>query len=123
MRLLNLLVLCSILACGCAQNKSAVRTKPRAAVPAAANARTNANLIVTPGTRVSGRVASVNAASRFVIATFPLGTMPVIGQQLNVYREGLKVGEIKITGPQRDVSIAGDIITGNCQPGDDIKSE
>jgi hypothetical protein len=49
--------------------------------------------------------------------------MPQIAQRFNVYRHGLKVGEIKISGPQRDVNIAADIVAGECQVGDDAKAE
>jgi len=39
------------------------------------------------------RVASVNTAGRFVVLTFPLGTMPALEKRMSVYRSGLKVGE------------------------------
>src|SRR5689334_4291832 len=68
------------------------------AVPAPLPPGTNRNLIVTPGRTTTGRVASVNAAGRFVVLTFPLGTMPGQDHRLNVYRGGLKVGEVKVTG-------------------------
>ena len=37
-------------------------------------------------------------------------------QILFLYRDGLKVGEVKITGPQRDNDIVADLVTGT-RPG------
>jgi len=72
---------------------------------------------------MTGRVASVNAPGRFVVLTFPLGSMPALEKRLNVYRRGLKVGELKVSGPQLDVNIDADIIAGECQPGDEVREE
>jgi len=36
---------------------------------------------------------------------------------------GLKVGELKVSGPQLDVNIDADIIAGECQPGDEVREE
>jgi hypothetical protein len=79
-------------------------------------------LIVTPG-KTSGKIALVNPAGRFVIVTFPPGTMPALEQRLNVYRGGLKIAEIRITGPQRDMNTAADIVAGECQPGDEVRED
>ena len=37
---------------------------------------------------------------------------------LNVYRHGVKVGELSVTGPQRDDNIVADIVSGDLQAGD-----
>ena len=49
--------------------------------------------------------------------------MPQIGQTLSVYRAGLKVGEVKITGPQRDNDIVADLTTGDAGAGDDVREQ
>ena len=49
--------------------------------------------------------------------------MAAVGQRLNVYRFGLKVGEIKVTGPQRDDNIVGDIVAGEARKGDDVREQ
>ena len=86
-------------------------------------AETNkSTLILTPGL-VSGRIALVNSAGRFVIVSFPPGAMPALERRLNVYRGGLKVAEIRITGPQRDLNTAADILAGECQVGDDARED
>src|SRR5262245_9016061 len=78
-------------------------------------------LIVTPENGLQGKVAKVNMSGRFVILNFPVGHLPRLEQQLNVYRLGLKVGEVKVTGPQRDDNIVGDLISGEAQAGDEVR--
>ena len=55
--------------------------------------------------------------------TFPIGHLPALRQELGVYRQGLKVGEIRVTGPQLDDSIVGDIQTGDAQTGDEVRGQ
>jgi len=82
---------------------------------------TGEKLIVTPENGLQGKVAKVNTSGRFVILNFPVGHLPRLEQQLNVYRLGLKVGEVKVTGPQRDDNIVGDLISGEAQAGDEVR--
>jgi hypothetical protein len=49
--------------------------------------------------------------------------MPQTGQTLSVYRAGLKVAEVKITGPQRDNDIVADLTTGEAEAGDDVRQQ
>jgi hypothetical protein len=49
--------------------------------------------------------------------------MPFLSQRMSAYREGLKVGEIKIVGPQNDIYIIGDIVAGSCQAGDELRAD
>lgn len=44
-------------------------------------------------------------------------------QAFFLYRAGLKVGEVKITGPQRDNNVAADFITGEAQTGDEAREQ
>ena len=78
---------------------------------------------VTPDLRPVGRVALVNNEARFVVINFPPGAVPQIGQSLNVNHQGLKIGEVKITGPQRDNDTVADLITGDAYLGDEVKGE
>jgi hypothetical protein len=79
-------------------------------------------VIVTPAQGATGRIVSVNATSRYVVISYPPGVpLPVVEQRLNAYRNGLKVAEIKITGPSRDTNTIGDIVAGDCQPGDEVR--
>jgi hypothetical protein len=83
----------------------------------------NNKLIMTPDTLLVGKVAKVNVDGRFVVLTFPIGHLPALQQQLNIYRRGLKVGEVRVTGPQLDDNVVGDIAAGDAQPGDEVRSQ
>jgi hypothetical protein len=78
-------------------------------------------LIVTLAEGLSGKVSALNTSLRFVVLTFPIGRMATLNQRLHVYRNGLKVGELNATGPQRDDSIVADIVAGEAQVGDDVR--
>jgi hypothetical protein len=79
--------------------------------------------LVTPDSRLRGRVASVNANLRFVVVTFPLGQLPPTDSRMNVFRNGAIVGEVKITGPQRDDNSVADIVLGDAQKGDEVRQK
>jgi hypothetical protein len=101
------------------------------ATPAPANPRfapapvvtNNSAPIVTPGGAIRGQVASVNASGRFVVLSYPIGGLPSVEKRLNVYHNGLKVAELKVTGPQRDNNIVADIVAGQCGPGDQVRED
>jgi hypothetical protein len=78
-------------------------------------------LIVTPETGLAGKVVRVVSSGRFAVLNFPIGRMPSIDQRAEVFRQGLKVGELRITGPQLDDNIVADILTGEVQPGDQVR--
>jgi hypothetical protein len=77
---------------------------------------------VTPSRTLIGRVVLVNP-NRFVVLTFPIGTLPTPDQRLNVYRNGLKVGELKVTRWQMDVNAVADIVAGECRTGDEVRED
>ena len=79
--------------------------------------------IVTPDASLAGKVASYNEAGRFVVMEFPIGHLPAIGQKLFVYRNGLKVGEVNVSGPQRDDHIVGDLAAGEAQMTDEVRDK
>jgi hypothetical protein len=127
MRMLPCLLVVVLTATGCGwfnKGKSSVVTLPPAAPQQTTSPGTNdtgTKLIITPDTTPTGTVARVNSAARFVILTFPVGSMPPVGQVLYVYRHGLKVGEVKVTAPQQDDNTAADIVTGEAALGDEIR--
>lgn len=83
---------------------------------------TNENtFIVTPEEGLHGRIASVNANLRFVVLTFPIGQMPATDTHLNVYRNGNKVAELKVTGPQREDNTVADVTSGDPIAGDEVR--
>ena len=119
MRILLLLTVCLAVALsGCAGKKAAkqpAKAQPRAGTPAKP-AVTSENMPV-------GKVALVNTAGRFVVLNFPLGKMAQVDQRLTLYRRGVKVGEVKVSGPQRETNIVADLVTGEAEIGDEARSQ
>jgi len=68
-----------------------------------------------------GSVSAYNTAGRFVVLNFPVGKMPTLDQVMFVYRQGLKVGEVKIAGPERDHMTVGDLMAGEARKGDEVR--
>ena len=111
---------------GCfGRRTTAERDSGRAGADGAfAAAGTNAphqKLIVTPGNSLVGKVAFVNMSARFVVLNFPIGHLPALEQRLNIYRSDLKVGEVKVTGPQYDDNIVADLLAGDSAMGDQVR--
>ena len=77
--------------------------------------------IVTPDNSLVGKVAKYNDSGRFVVLEFPITQMPANGRQLFLYRSGLKVGEVKVTGPQRDDRTVADLLSGEARVGDEVR--
>lgn len=67
---------------------------------------------------MDGKVAAVDERGHFVVLNFPLGQMPPVNSTLYVYRHGVKVGVLSVTGPQRDDNTVADIVSGALQIGD-----
>jgi hypothetical protein len=139
MRLICLALIGGLLVSGCAtsQTPSDSSKKPGSTTrkPAAAQSTVSkaapgkASLSVTNGSSVVtltdasvGKVASVNAL-RFVVVDFSLSRLPVIDQRLGVYRQGVKVGEIKVSGPSYYNNIVADIVAGEVKVGDQVRVE
>lgn len=78
---------------------------------------------MTPDTILVGKVAKVNVDGGFVVITFPIGHLPTLDQRLSIYRGGLKVGEVRVTGPQLDDNVVGDIAAGEAKAGDEARSQ
>lgn len=78
---------------------------------------------MTPDATLTGRVAVYNEAGRFVVLDFPIGHLPGNEQVLFVFRQGLKVGELKVTGPQRDHITVADLISGEARKGDEVRDQ
>ena len=68
-----------------------------------------------------GRVTSANEKLRFVVLSFSLEQVPPLGSLMNVYRNGAIVGEVKITGPQRDDNTVADMVVGDARKGDEVR--
>jgi hypothetical protein len=113
MRFLVILALFSLICFGCGGKK---------ARPGSGKAA-GAEVLGNPAGALVGKVVSVNVTARFVVLSFPVGRLPSLEQRLSVYRQGVKVGEVKITGPQRDDNIAADTIAGEPALGDQVRQQ
>ena len=67
------------------------------------------------------KITRVNSDLRFVVIDFRSRTMPAIGAELSVYRDGARVGSVRITEPVRAQFATADIVTGDIQVGDEAR--
>lgn len=118
MRVLLLLAVISGLS-GCTGNPGGARTV-EAPGAVGSQGRTEAKPIITPATGLAGKVIRVNPTSRFVVLSFPIGRMPAEEQTLQVFRGGLKVGVLRVTGPQVDDKTVADVVEGQIAVGDQV---
>jgi hypothetical protein len=79
--------------------------------------------IVTPDNSLKAKVVAYNSVGRFVVLSISAGTMPKTDQTLFLYRNGLKVSELKVTGPQNENNTVADVVTGDAQAGDDVRDQ
>ena len=112
--------LAALIASGCASHRARAQKSPP---PTPSISTTAPEPIVTPDTSLSAKVVRYNSTGRFVVVSFPVGQMAQVGQTFFIYRAGMKVGEVKITGPQRDNDIVGDLTTGDAEAGDDVREQ
>jgi hypothetical protein len=121
-----LLAALGVLANGCSifhHQTQPASTGPSSPYLAPATPSAELNPIVTPDNSLTAKVASYNATGRFVVLSFPVGHLPGTDQTLFLYRDGLKVGEVKVTGPQRDNDTVADLVTGTAQVGDEVRDQ
>lgn len=119
MNRLLFMLLCGLLVAGCKNTPAGQHANS----DAAAKRKGKSKVEMVPDDALRGRVAMVNPNSRTVILSFPLGWLPAVERRLNVYRGGVKVGEVKVTGPQMDTNIAADLLAGEARPGDQVRED
>jgi hypothetical protein len=108
------LLLVGLLVAGCASHKA-----KKTPAPTAHTSQT----VVAPDNSLTARVAAYNATGRFVVLSFPVSQMPKLDQTLFLYRGGLKVADVKVTGPQRDNNVVADLVSGDAQVGDEVRDQ
>jgi len=113
MRMPLMVFLVGLLAAGCSFFHFSKHSKP---VPPP-------QTIVTPDTSITAKVVSVNTVGRFVVLGFPPGRMPKVDQIFYLYRTGLKVAMVRITGPQTENNIVADVATGDAEIGDEVRDQ
>ena len=84
---------------------------------------TGSKTIVTPDMALAAKVVTVNTAGRFVLLNFPADKMPKIPQTLFIYRAGLKVAEVTVTGPRSENNIVADLVSGEPRVGDTVRAD
>ena len=109
---LSILVVATVLLSGCTLFKRKPAAPAVAASPVA---------IVTPDNSLSGKVVIFNSVGRFVVMNFPSRQMPNKDQQLFLYRAGLKVGEVRVTGLPNEDNIVADLVSGEAKAGDEVR--
>jgi len=70
-----------------------------------------------------GRIVVVRPMSRFVVVDFGIDAVPPLGQQMAVYRDGVRVGTIRISGPSMGNMIVADVVAGDARIGDEVRPE
>lgn len=78
---------------------------------------------VAPVQGLHGKVVRTNDKLRFVVLEFANSLLPGDQQRLNVYRNGQKVGELKVTGNPMNQNVAADILAGEAAVGDEVRPE
>ena len=107
------LLAAGILLSGCAsQNQKTFSSAPGAS-----------QTIVTPDASLAAKVVQYNSVGRYVVLSFPVGQMPKTGQNFFIYRNGLKVAEVKTDAWQRDNFVVAELVTGEAQIGDDVRDQ
>ena len=119
--LFSVMLLVALALSGCARKKLA--DSVFLPLPRAGASGTNETLLLTSQLALVGKVAVVNTTGRFVVLNFPLGKMAAVDRRLDVYRRGIKVGEVRVTGPQREDNIVADLVAGEAQVGDEARSQ
>jgi hypothetical protein len=107
----------TLLLAGCAQ------PKPPGSLPPPTTRQTTQKTSITLDSRTVGRVELVNAEGRFIVLSFPPGHVPPPGQYWRVAHLGLKIGQVTISGPQREVDTVADIVEGTANVGDEATPE
>jgi len=69
----------------------------------------------------SGRIHSVNPGLQFVVVDYTIGGAPPMQSLVPVYRGNQKVGQLRLTGPERNGFVAADVVEGILQVDDEVR--
>ena len=94
-----------------------VQTPP----PADPVGRTNAAATEPLVLPTSGRIHSVNSGLQFVVVDYTIGGAPPMQSLVPVYRGNQKVGQLRLTGPERNGFVAADVVEGILQVDDEVR--
>jgi len=112
-----------LLASGCVNSKNprgataaGSKLKPGQSAPPAAP-------VIAPLNSLSGRVLLVNTPLKYIVAEGAVGRLPAAEQVLNAYRDGQRVGEVRVSKPARGANFTADITQGDVRVGDTLRSD
>lgn len=76
--------------------------------------------LVKPVLLMPGKVVSFREQLRFAVLDFGIHPLPVEGTVLEVRRLGVKVGELRVSGPNSASRTVADLVAGQVAPGDEV---
>jgi hypothetical protein len=97
--------------------------RSHAAATSAPPAAKVAPVIITPAQSAAANVVLVHESARFVILNFPDGRLPAEGQMLDLFRNGLKTAEVRISKFRQENNVTADIISGEARKGDQAREQ
>lgn len=103
-----------VLLVGCAASPGGKPTSPEG---------TNSVPVIRPLDGSVGRIVRVQSALRFVVVDYRLNQPPAPEQRLAVYREGVRIGELKAGYIRRETTVSADILSGDPQEGDEVRAD
>jgi len=66
-------------------------------------------------------ITKVDQTYQFVVIDFSARALPPVGTRLLIYRDGKRVGEVRVTEPTRAQYATADILSGDLQVGDEAR--
>jgi|HubBroStandDraft_3_1064219.scaffolds.fasta_scaffold391641_2 hypothetical protein len=69
----------------------------------------------------AARIVSLNSEHDFVVIDYTSQMIPDVGTTVNIYRNGKKVGAVRITEPVRAQFATADIVEGEVHVGDEAR--
>ena len=117
------LLFAGLLFTGCSWHKSGSQSASKPSKGNGGASTTISQPTVTPDTSLTAKVVLYNDIGRFVVMGFPVGQMPKAGQSLFLYRNGLKVSEVKVNSMSSDNFVVADLVSGNAQVGDEVRDQ
>ena len=75
----------------------------------------------TPLGPAAARIVSLNPEHKFVVIDFASRVMPAVGTRVTIYRDGKRVGAVRITEPVRAQLATADIVEGEVYVGDEAR--
>jgi hypothetical protein len=116
-------LLAGLLGAGCTTAPDARKSNSKKGDPKTGKAAPPTAPVISPVNALSGRVMLVNGPLKYIVAEGTLGRLPAADQVLNVYRDGQRVGEVRVSQQARGANFTADIVQGELRVGDTLRSD